>query len=487
MKQHSIARRLITTVLLVELVAALSVTAIAFLYERHSHFRSFDIMLRGRADSVLGAVQDAEDPGDHIMLDKADLNLPGRDIYEVRDEFGQLLGRSSNWTGPDSKVFASKADQFLTLSVQGKAYRTILLHGLRVVDPDDKGGGTPRHFIILYGSPTGHVWESVMEAVNFYAVFSVVLLAVTGIVMAWLLNRSMAPLRELATQAVGVSADSWEFHPSEEVQATKELAPLAHALQNLLHGLERSFLQERRFVSDAAHELKTAVAVVKSSLQLLSMKQRTAAEYEAGLERCQADCERMEEIVAKMLTLARIEHSPSTQDRTACSTDIAAHLRQVVDQLQPMAEIGNLQIALSAPESLRVALTTEECDLLCSNLLLNAVQHSKPETRIAAYVEQHGEAVEFRIEDQGDGIDPSVLPHVFERFYRGDPSRNRKTGGTGLGLAICKAIVDAAHGEIKIQSQPGAGTTVIVRLPLAANVKNSAAKESIELATLPSA
>jgi signal transduction histidine kinase len=474
MKQHSIARRLITTVLLVELVAALSVTAIAFLYERHSHFRSFDIMLRGRADSVLGAVQDAEDPGDHIMLDKADLNLPQRDIYEVRDEFGSLLGRSPNWNGPDNHLLASKADQFLPLTVGGKGYRALLLHGLRVVDPEDKGGGTPRHVTVLYGSPTGHVWESVMEAVNFYALFSLALLLVTGIVMAWLLNRSMAPLRELATQAVKVSADSWDFHPSEQVQTTKELAPLTHALQNLLQRLERAFLQERRFVSDAAHELKTSVAVVKSSLQLLSMKQRTTAEYEAGLERCQADCERMEALVTKMLTLARAENAPSTQNHAA---DIAAHLRQVADYLHSMAEIRRVQIMLRLPESLPVALTAEGCDLLCSNLLLNALQHSKPDTQIQAHIEQRGDSAEFRLMDQGDGIDPSVLPHVFERFYRGDPSRDRNTGGTGLGLAICKAIVDAAHGNITIQSKLDEGTTVLIRLPLASQAINGSTPE----------
>jgi signal transduction histidine kinase len=308
-----------------------------------------------------------------------------------------------------------------------------------------------------------------MEAVNFYALFSLALLLVTGIVMALLLNRSMAPLRELATQAVKVSADSWEFHPSEQVQATKELAPLAHALQNLLQRLERAFLQERRFVSDAAHELKTSVAVVKSSLQLLSMKQRTTAEYEAGLERCQADCERMEALVAKMLTLARAENAPPTQNHAA---DIAAHLRQVADHLQSMAEIRRVQIMLRMPESLPVALTAEGCELLCSNLLLNALQHSKPDTQIEAHMQQRGDFAEFRLIDQGDGIDPSVLPHVFERFYRGDPSRDRNTGGTGLGLAICKAIVDSARGNITIQSKLDEGTTVFIRLPLASQTAN---------------
>ena len=99
MKTRSIAFRLISAVLLVELVSAVLVILLALGYERHMHFRSFDVMLHGRADSVLGAVQDAEDAADNVMLNKADLHLPPDDIYEVYDGNGRLLGRSPNWQG----------------------------------------------------------------------------------------------------------------------------------------------------------------------------------------------------------------------------------------------------------------------------------------------------------------------------------------------------------------------------------------------------
>src|SRR6202162_3741372 len=99
MKPYSLTRRLVTAVLLVELVSAVLIIASAVIYERHTHFRSFDIMLRGRADSLLGAVQDAEDQGDNVMLDGTEVSLPSKDIYEVVDENKRLLGRSGNWTG----------------------------------------------------------------------------------------------------------------------------------------------------------------------------------------------------------------------------------------------------------------------------------------------------------------------------------------------------------------------------------------------------
>src|ERR1700735_5322435 len=105
MKSYSITHRLITTVLLLELLSALALSGAAMLYERHVRFRSFDIMLRGRADSLLGAVQDAEDTADNVMLDGTEANLPQEDIYQVEDAGGRVLGHSQNWAGmPAAKM-----------------------------------------------------------------------------------------------------------------------------------------------------------------------------------------------------------------------------------------------------------------------------------------------------------------------------------------------------------------------------------------------
>ncbi|QNI32948.1 sensor histidine kinase [Alloacidobacterium dinghuense] len=477
MKPYSIARRLITTVLLVELISAVCVTGLAWLYERHSHFRSFDILLRGRADSLLGSVQDAEDPEDNVMLSKSDVNVPSEDIYEVWDEKGRLLGRSPNWDGTTRETLSTHVDGYSKLNINGRHYRSLLLHGLRVVDPGDKGGGVPHHVTIVYGAPVERVWHAIFGAVKFYAIASLILMLVTGLVMAWLLHRSLAPLRALANEAAGVSVNAWHFTPPEDARATRELAPLVKALEATLQRLQHSFFQQRRFVSDAAHELKTGVAVVKSSLQLLGIKQRSAAEYQAGLERCEADCGRMEEIVAKMLALARAENTETGPSRIGLSTDVSEVLHKSVDQFSSMADLRGVRVELSAPRAFHIALTTEECSLLLSNLLLNALQHSTRDTRVRILAEEKNHLVEVRLQDQGDGIPSEVLPHVFERFYRGDPSRNRNTGGTGLGLSICKAIVDAAGGEITIDSTPGLGTTVNLFLP-SAKMKASAPAES---------
>jgi signal transduction histidine kinase len=463
-KSYSITHRLIATILLVELLAALSISGAAMLYERHVRFRSFDVMLRGRADSLLGAVQDADDEGDNVMLDGTEANLPAEDIYQVQDARGQVLGHSRNWNGPNNAFLNIRAGKLLRLSIAGKHYRALRIEGIRVVDPGEKAGGIVRHLIIFYGSPVDRVWGEIWEAVGFYAATSLCLLAVSGMLIFWLLNRGLAPLRELAAQAAVVSVNSWNFVPPERARLIKELAPLTTALETVLTGLEHAFMQQRRFVGDAAHELKTAVAVLKSSLQLLTLKQRTALEYEQGIERCQLDCERLEETVAKMLTLARAE---TKSDSPKMAADLSQVLRQVSEQFESMAELKHLKIFLLAEEPVWVDVDREQLQLLCSNLLLNALQHSPAGSAVRAVVQQDGTRSELVVEDAGEGIAPEDLPHVFERFYRGDPSRSRNTGGTGLGLAICKAIASRWQGTIEIASDLGIGTKVRVCFPAA--------------------
>ncbi len=465
-QSKSIAFRLISAVLLVELVSSVLVVFLSLGYERHVHFRAFDVMLRGRADSVLGAVQDAEDAADNVMLDQRDLHLPAEDIYEVYDAHGRLLGRSPNWQGSGGPS-TPEHDGFLRLTVNQRRFRALRLHGSRIVDPAEPGGGTLRQVTIVYGAPVEHVWHAIRGAVEFYAAGSLLLLVVTGPLIAWLLHRGLLPLRQLAALASNVTADAMQFNPPASARTTPELAPLTHALESALQRLERAFVQQRTFVSDAAHELKTAVAVVKSSLQLLGLRERTAAEYHAGLERCLADSERLEDLVAKMLTLARTEDSaPLPGTPPAC--DIAACIRRTVAQLATVAELRGVHVAFVPPPSaVHVPLATDDCLLVVSNLLLNALQHSPRASTVELRLTAQNEALELSVEDHGEGINPGALPHVYERFYRGDPSRARSTGGAGLGLAICKAVIERAGGDIALASEVGKGTTVTVRLPAA--------------------
>ena len=480
MKPYSLTRRLIWIVLLIELISALCVTGVAIVYEKHMHFRSFDILLRGRADSVLGAVQDAEDAGDNVMMDGSEANMPTEDVYEVRDASGRLIGKSSNWSGSEGVRFnrfvegrrrehnAENADHeaFSSVEIGQRDYRVIRIAGVRVVDPGDKGGGIRRDVTVYYGSPVQRVWNAIFRAAGFYAISSILVLALTGVLMFWLLNRGLAPLRELASSAGKVSATSWSFDPPESARTTRELAPLVTAMESVLGGLEKSFEQQKRFVGDAAHELKTSVAVVKSSLQLLGMRRRSAQEYQAGLERCLTDCERMEAIVARMLTLARAEENRAMEP-AGFRTDLSSCLHEVTLELQTMADSREIPILIQTDQSLNANIEAEHFKLLCTNLLMNALQYSPPNSVIRVYMKRDGDFAEVTISDEGEGIATEDLPRIFERFFRSDRSRSRKTGGTGLGLAICRAVVDKFGGSIAIESEVMIGTTVVVRLPIA--------------------
>jgi len=467
-KEHSITRRLITAVLLLELLAALVLIGLTVFYEGHVRFHAFDVMLHGHADTLLGAVSDAEDEGDHLMLAMAGIVIPKHDLFRVQDDDdgGRVLGQSSTWPATGMKFAQTDKHGTLRLHVNGRRYRFIQVQGVRVVDPG-KDGGVTHHVTVFYGAQAEQVLEEVNEAVRFYAIASILLLAITGLVMAWFLRRGLAPLRELADEAGRVSAEQWQFTAPESARATRELSPLAHAIEAALGRLQQSFQQQERFTSDAAHELKTDVAIVKSSLQLLAMRSRSVEEYKQGLEVCLRDCLRMEGTVQEMLTLAGMQYASRQEIASpTVTTDIVPCARETILRFAALAQLREVQTKLMVTEDgMTVRLDSKECALLCSNLLHNAIQHSPPSSEVKmVLVHERGSHV-LIVEDAGEGIAPDVLPHVFEPFFRGDASRDRKSGGTGLGLAICKAICEKAGGSIEIASVLGQGTRVVARLP----------------------
>ncbi len=163
--------------------------------------------------------------------------------------------------------------------------------------------------------------------------------------------------------------------------------------------------------------------------------------------------------------LARLE-SRADADSPSKSTDFLSSATVAAGQLQTLADLRGIRIVISLPEQVLVGLNEEDCTRLCLNLLMNAIVHSgRPGVVELTSREGGSDQAEFRFEDNGQGIDEAVLPHVFDRFYRGDPSRARITGGSGLGLAICKAIVEKAGGRISVESRRGVGTVVSVHLP----------------------
>jgi signal transduction histidine kinase len=241
---------------------------------------------------------------------------------------------------------------------------------------------------------------------------------------------------------------------------TKELAPLAEILTLVVARLRETYEAERRFMSDAAHELKTAVAVVRSSIQLLAMKNRSAEDYRNGLDRLLIDNRRVEDLASRMLVLGRI--GEKTAEPTH-DVDVGEEIQSALEGIASFAEWKGVSIESALDPDLRVRIASGELKILVSNLVMNALQHSAHglQVRVSAQLSQPGR-VFIKVQDFGTGISAKSLPHVFDRFFREDPSRSRETGGAGLGLSICKAIADNAGGNVKIESEKGRGTTVTV-------------------------
>lgn len=467
MKAHSIERRIVTAVVAVQLAMALCVTVFGFLYERHAQFHSLDIALRGQADSLFGAVQEADEATNNIVLVANDLQIPPGDIYVVRDADGRILGASSNLK--DASVLPADGDEGrLKIKIDGRRYRGIRVRAVRTIDP---GTDNVKHTLsIVYASPTERIWDAIYGALRFFALTNLALLILTTWLVSFLVRRSMQPMDELAEEAGRISAPRWSFTPPDSTRQTKELAPLVVAIEGIVQRLELSFAQQRQFLGDAAHELKTSVAVVKSSLQLLNMRPRTATEYQEGVLRSETDCGRMEELVGRMLALARIEafQSEKVGDIHETNTVLLTGVQTAVEQLRPIAEIMQVRVAVTGPSTLAATIAPELWQTLCTNVLHNAIQYSGPDSTVTVSLDAAPNGMaRCVVSDQGEGIPPENLPNVFHRFYRGDPSRSRASGGAGLGLAICKAIAEQAGGSIDIDSSPGLGTVVAVHLPLA--------------------
>lgn len=462
MKRYSLGRRLIATVLLLEFALAAGMSGATLLYIWRDQMRAFDQMLRGRADSLLGAVHDAEDPGDNVAIDPNALDLRNSDFWMARDARGPMLAHSTEWVAGLEAHF-NTGEKPHNFSVGGLRLRGIELHGVRQIDADDTSPGIARPVVIDYAASLRPVDEAVTRAAQFLSLASLLLLGLTGGAMAFFLHRGLAPLASLSRAAEQLSPQNPRFHAPRRARQTVELAVLASALESATRRLEEAFRQQQVFVHDAAHELKTAVTIVKSSLQLLASRPRTTREYARGLESCLADCARMEELVQRMLQLARFERGPAGS-RERC--DLAEVARDVAAQMERLAEIRQVSIAVHAPGSAPTPLAEDACASLLANLMLNAVQHTPAGGGVTASIAL-GSGISLEVRDTGNGIAPEDLPHLFERFWRGDRSRTRSTGGAGLGLSICKAIVDSCGGEIAVASQLGQGTIVTVRLPLA--------------------
>lgn len=225
--------------------------------------------------------------------------------------------------------------------------------------------------------------------------------------------------------------------------------------------IEQAFNQMRQFMADAAHELKTPVAVLRARADVALQRPRTPSEYQESLMGVSAEAKRLGSLIENMLLLARADAGqwPITRENVFLDDillDAAAAARALAAQKRVDVEVGELQ---EAPVSGDPTLLRQ----LFMILLDNAINFTPEGGSVTVSSERYGRTCRVLVTDTGIGIPHSQLPHVFDRFYRVDSARSR--AGAGLGLSIAQWIVDQHGGDIMLKSIEGAGTTAVVELP----------------------
>jgi signal transduction histidine kinase len=467
MGPFSLAGRIIASVIVCQLVLTAALTTVAVLYARQQMRHGFDAALNGWAINTLAAVRYTETEVPDLLFDPS-LLPPSSDPvhldrFEIRRSDGDLLARSA----APLPVELQQGKGFGNFMLNGIPYRAIVLKQVPVLDREENIL-VPARVTVIYAAARVGMQRQLWSLGVSVAGISLFLLFIVSVVAAWGVRRGLEPLRELAARAGAISVLNWEFRPPAEASEAKELAPLTGAIETVLERLRQSFRQQRDFTSDAAHELKTSVAIVKSTLQTLLQRPRPEQEYRAGLESLLEDCGRLEDLLGRLLRLARIEQwAENRLNRKLGITEITSTCEAAISRIQALAGARNIQIELIAPQEVLLQADPEDLEVIWVNLLENALQYSPAGSKVAIHVERHdGSTACVSVQDSGPGIPAEQLPHVFQRFYRGDPSRSRSTGGFGLGLAICKAMVTAYGGQIEASNGDGQGTQVKVQLPI---------------------
>jgi two-component system, OmpR family, sensor histidine kinase SenX3 len=221
----------------------------------------------------------------------------------------------------------------------------------------------------------------------------------------------------------------------------------------------------RDFVANASHELKTPVASIQAIAETL--RHAAAEDPEARtrfLERLELEATRLARLVGDLLDLSRLEGGLAESE----VVDFGRVVSEEVERLRPRAGRAGLRVVVDSADDVKVRGSESDLGLMVHNLLDNAIRYSPDGGEVRATLAARDGRAELRIADTGLGIPARDLARVFERFYRVDPARSRSTGGTGLGLAIVRHVAQSHGGDVEVRSVLGAGSTFIVRLPLAA-------------------
>ena len=319
----------------------------------------------------------------------------------------------------------------------------------------------PERSLVLVGVSTQSELAR-LDTLLYQLIGSGALALTLGVLGSWFISgRINKPLRTIATTASRLSATNLE----ERIDTGKvdtELVEVAGVLNDAFDRLESAFQRQSRFTADAGHELRTPLAVLHTNLELALARPRKEEEYQETLKNCLVTSNKMRTLIDALLMLSRADAGQLQANFQPI--DLRHVVENCVEQHQPRSKGIHLSAKL-AETPIMIHGDNTLLSMVINNLISNALRYTNDHGHVTVSVSQLDGKAELMVEDDGIGIPPESQPHLFERFFRIDQSRNWQTGGYGLGLAICKSLVEAHQGTIRCESTPGAGTKFIIQLP----------------------
>lgn len=376
-----------------------------------------------------------------------------RELFvQVLDAQGQPLRSSVNT--PD--VASSAGTGALGRTVPGGAFRVMSM-------PLSKPGLPP--MTIRVGSTLRFLREDVANLSRMSIWVAIALLPLAGWGGYWLAGRATKPLAQIIRMAARLRPS--QLDERLPIRRTgDELDQLSRTINGLLDRIADYLAQNREFIANAAHELRSPLAAIQSSVEVNLNAARTIGEYQELLGEIAEECSSLTGLVNQLLLLAESDAGPSQLIRQPVLFDRIVN--KSLDMFHGAAEERGVELHAQRLDRLVVSGDPNRLWQVVNNLIDNALKFSRPGGNVSVelrYEPQRAAAV-LRVSDAGVGIPPEDLPHVFERFFQGDRSRQREspTRGNGLGLSICQSIVQAHGGTISVHSAPGEGTQFTVIL-----------------------
>lgn len=417
-----------------------------------------DETLKDEAAEVARAVEDF-----YPNLDQAYSEMDRKTVSHVdRDLFVQFLDPQGKvlWTSPKTPDLRG------IMLPGGRVLRLFDVGHFRVVQRELNKPGLPA-YTVRVGSSLVPVSEDVARLTHLVVVAVLVVLCLAPLGGYWLAGRATRPLARI----IATTARLRPSHMDERlpIRGTgDELDQLSATINRFLDLIADYLDRSREFVANAAHELRSPLAAIQSSVEVTLNTDRSTAEYQDLLEDIAAQCGALGGLVNQLLLLAETDAARFQIQRRTVAVDRL--LEVSLDMFRGAAEERGIQLTSDFPGNLMCQADGDRLRQVINNLIDNSLKFTPRggSVHVTAGRDEARQQFVLRVKDTGSGIPPEDLPRVFERFYRGDKSRHRghSAHGNGLGLSICQSIVAAHDGTITVNSRPGDGAEFVVRIPL---------------------